>query len=392
MIPHRATHNSAFTVISRFSTWCTFVGCWLVSVNGIAQQVFVAPGVTQVPVNRIQAPGYIPPTPVVRRPWWFTVQTVSGPGAIVPVPRVTRYRPQPFRFPPTASVLAGKPITPPTSTFPSQWASAPPITPSLPITQKPVPTPPSSWQPSIPLPTEKAKTTPPETPPEFSTPAPPTQPTPAQATPPPQGNWATIAVDASNPKPNAMAIVIPPESGGTLAAQPHQKTPQTNPTPAQTVSAPQVPAPTPVATPAASVAWWRCTGVTDGDTITCLDTSGKQQTVRVSDIDAPEMSQSYGRESRNTLADFVFGKSLAISETKRNSNGLLACRISVDGKDVGRAMVVAGAAWVDPQSTSPYLNDQQDAQKSGKGLWSKAAPIPPWEHRKSAEAPWQQAA
>ena len=178
MIPHRATHNSAFTVISRFSTWCTFVGCWLVSVNGIAQQVFVAPGVTQVPVNRIQAPGYIPPTPVVRRPWWFTVQTVSGPGAIVPVPRVTRYRPQPFRFPPTASVLAGKPITPPTSTFPSQWASAPPITPSLPITQKPVPTPPSSWQPSIPLPTEKAKTTPPKTPPEFSTPAPPTQPTP----------------------------------------------------------------------------------------------------------------------------------------------------------------------------------------------------------------------
>jgi len=158
------------------------------------------------------------------------------------------------------------------------------------------------------------------------------------------------------------------------------------------VSAPQVPAPTPVATPAASVAWWRCTGVTDGDTITCLDTSGKQQTVRVSDIDAPEMSQSYGRESRNTLADFVFGKSLAISETKRNSNGIVTCRISVDGKDVGRAMVVAGAAWVDPQSTSPYLNDQQDAQTSGTGLWSEAAPVPPWEHRKSAEAPWQQAA
>ncbi|MBT6918128.1 MAG: hypothetical protein HN985_00255, partial [Planctomycetaceae bacterium] len=238
MMLHAFTHNSAFTAISRFSTWCTFVGCWLVSVNGIAQQVFVAPGVTHVPVNRMQAPGYIPPIPAVRRPWWFTVQTVSGPGAVVPVPRVTRYRPQPFRFPPTAPVLAGKPITPPTSTFPSQWASAPPITPSSPITQKPVPTPPSSWQPSIPLPTEKAKT-----PPELSTTAPP-QPALAQATPPPPpGNWATIAVDASNPQPNAMTIVIPPESGGTLAAQPLQKNPQTNATPAQTVSAPQVPAP-----------------------------------------------------------------------------------------------------------------------------------------------------
>ena len=162
MILHAVTHNAAFTVISRFRTWCAFVGCWLVSVNGIAQQVFVAPGVTQIPVNRIQAPGYIPPPPIVRRPWWFTVQTVSGPGAVVPVPRVTRYQPQPFRFPPAAPVLAGKPITPPTSTFPSQWAAAPPITPSSPITQKTVPAPPSSWQPSIPLPREEVKPTPPK--------------------------------------------------------------------------------------------------------------------------------------------------------------------------------------------------------------------------------------
>ena len=378
-------HNSTFIVISRFRTWCAFVGCWLVSVNGIAQQVFIAPGVTQVPVNRIQAPGYISPAPVVRRPWYFTVQTVSGPGAVVPVPRVTRYRPQPFRFPPAAPVLAGKPITPPTSTFPSQWAAAPPITPASPITQKPVPAPPSSWQPSIPLPPEKAKLTPPQ----LNTFTPPTQPTPAQTTPPPLGNWATIAVDTSNPQPNAMAITIPPESGGTLAAQPHHNTPQKIPTPAQTVSTPQAPAP--VATPAASVAWWRCTGVTDGDTITCLDTAGQQQKVRVADIDAPELSQSYGRESRNILADFVFGKSLSVIEIGRNSNGLVMCRISVDGKDVGRAMVVAGAAWVDPRSTSPYMNDQQDAQKSSKGLWSDPASIPPWEHRKSAEAPWQQA-
>jgi hypothetical protein len=270
MISHTAMYNSASTVISRFRTWCTFVGCWLVSVNGIAQQVFVAPVVRPVPVNRIQAPGYIPPPPVVRRPWWFTVQTVSGPGAVFPVPRVTRYQPQPFRFPPAAPVLAGKPITPPTSTFPSQWAAAPPITLSSPRAQKAVPTPPSSWRPSIPLPLEEAKPTPPT--PQTFTP----QPTPAQTTPPPPlGNWATIAVDTSNPQPNAMAITIPPESGGTLAAQPHHNTPQKIPTPAQTVSTPQTPAP--VTTPTASAALWRCTGVTDGDTITCLNTAGQQK-------------------------------------------------------------------------------------------------------------------
>jgi endonuclease YncB( thermonuclease family) len=189
-----------------------------------------------------------------------------------------------------------------------------------------------------------------------------------------------------------MAITIPPESGGTLAAHPHHhNAPRKTPMPAQTVSSPQIQAPVPVTTPAATVAWWRCTGVTDGDTITCLDAAGQQQKVRVSDIDAPELSQPYGRESRNILADLVFGKSLAIIETGSNSNEFVTCRISVGGKDVARAMIAGGAAWVDPQSTSSYINDQQDAQKSGKGLWSDPASIPPWEHRRSAEAPWQQA-
>ena len=90
----------------------------------MAQQ-YVVPVVQQpirVPVNRIQAPGYAPPPPVVRRPWWFTVQTVSGPGAVVPIARVTNYRPQPFRFPANASVLAGKPILPPEGTPPAWLA------------------------------------------------------------------------------------------------------------------------------------------------------------------------------------------------------------------------------------------------------------------------------
>ena len=111
-----------------------------------------------------------------------------------------------------------------------------------------------------------------------------------------------------------------------------------------------------------------------------------------------------GRNLGRRVADFAETMAVAAKDSlgfhaptirsacalKRGSR-LVMCRISVDGKDVGRAMVVAGAAWVDPRSTSPYMNDQQDAQKSGKGLWSDPASIPPWEHRKSAEAPWQQA-
>ena len=358
--------------------------CSLISTTASAQQVILAPGTAHVPVNRIQAPGYIPPPPVVRRPWWFTVQTVSGPGAVMPVPRVTHYRPQVFRFPAQASVLAGKPITPPTSTFPSQWASAPPITPSAPVAQKHELAPSSSWAPSVGSPPPQPRQEPQKPP---VAPAPPTQAAPSLATqPPPSGNWATIAIDASEPQPNALAVTIPAEPGNLLAAQPQQNVPPKTTASTQPVSIHPPPA------PSASVTWWRCIGVTDGDTFTCLDTAGKQQKVRISEIDAPELGQPYGRNARDTLAELVFGKSLAVIPMRSTTDGLVICKVSVDGKDIGREMVVAGAAWTEPQSESPLIKDQEDAQNGKRGLWSEASPTPPWEFRKAASAPWQQAA
>ena len=218
----------------------------------------------------------------------------------MPVPRVTHYRPQPFRFPAAALVLAGKPITPPTSTFPSQWASAPSITPSTPVTKKSELAPPPSWAPSVGSPPQQP-THEPQRP--QASPAPP-PPTPSLATkPPPSGNWATIAVDASNPQANAVAVTIPAEPGTLLAAEPQQNGPQKIATSAQPVSIPQTPTATPAPTPTASVAWWRCIGVTDGDTFTCLDTAGKQQKVKVSEIDALNlvnlMDVTHGTRSQN---------------------------------------------------------------------------------------------
>ena len=364
-----------------------FFCCSLVGTTSFAQQVIIQPGVTHVPVSRIQAPGYIPSPPIIRRPWWFTVQTVSGPGAVMPIARVTHYHPKPFRFPAAAPVLAGKPITPPTSTFPSQWASAPTITPSAPVAHKTELTPPSSWTPSVSLPPPQTRHEP-QTPP-----APPTHTAPSLATqPPPSGNWATIAIDASKPQANAVAVTIPAESGTLLTAQPQQNAPQKITTSAQQVSIPQTPAVATVSSPAASVTWWRCIGITDGDTFTCLDTAGKQKKVRVSEIDAPELGQPYGRTARDTLADLIFGKSLAIVPIRSTSDGLVVCKVSVNGKDLGHEMVVAGLAWPEPQSESQLTKDQHDAQEARCGLWSEVSPTPPWEFRKAAMEPWQQAA
>lgn len=385
MIKIISKNTSAISEAGRCRDWFIYFCCSLISTTAFAQQVILLPGTAHVPVNRIQAPGYIPPPPTVRRPWWFTVQTVAGPGAVMPVPRVTHYRPQVFRFPAQASVLAGKPITPPTSTFPSQWASAPPITPSAPVAQKTELAPPSSWAPSVGSPPPQTRQEPQK---PLPPPAPLKQASPSLATqPPPSGNWATIAIDASEPQSNALAVTIPAEPDSLLAAQPQQNAPQKVTASAQPVSIPQPPA-----APTASVSWWRCIGVTDGDTFTCLDTAGKQQKVRVFAIDAPELGQPYGRDARDTLAELVFGKSLAVVPISSTADGLVICKVSVDGKDIGREMVVAGAAWTLPQSESSLTKDQQDAQSGKRGLWSGASPTPPWEYRKAAVTPWQQAA
>ncbi len=382
----------AIPVASRYLKWFAYCYFSLVSSTSFAQQVIIAPGVTPVPVNRIQAPGYIPPPPIVRRPWWFTVQTVSGPGAVMPIPRVTHYRPQPFRFPAAAPVLAGKPITPPTSTFPSQWASAPPITPSAPVAPKTELASPPSWAPGVRSPPQQP-THEPQKPQASPPPPPPPQAAPSLATqPPPSGNWATIAVDASKPQANAVAVTIPAEPGTLLAGEPQQNAPQQTTTSAHPVSTPQTPASTPAPTPAAPVAWWRCIGVTDGDTFTCLDTAGKQQKVQISEIDAPELGQPYGRDARDMLAEFIFGKSLAVVPISSTSDGIVVCKVSVNGKDIGREMVVAGAAWSEPASETPLIKDQQDAKEARRGLWSEASPTPPWEFRKATVEPWQQAA
>lgn len=41
-------------------------------------------------------------------------------------------------------------------------------------------------------------------------------------------------------------------------------------------------------------------GITDGDTLTLLDPSNQQLTIRLAEIDAPERSQPWGRQAQQT--------------------------------------------------------------------------------------------
>lgn len=122
----------------------------------------------------------------------------------------------------------------------------------------------------------------------------------------------------------------------------------------------------------------------DGDTVKIKD-ANREFKLRITDIDAPELNQTYGKKSRRAIMQLcqnaqvqlqIFG----IDKYQRNL-GKLQC----NQQDVSVFMVKNGHAWFNNR----YSNDgnlaflQQTAQQSHAGLWNNKKPTPPWQWRKN---------
>ena len=54
--------------------------------------------------------------------------------------------------------------------------------------------------------------------------------------------------------------------------------------------------------------------ITDGDTLTVLDTDKIQHKIRLSGIDAPEKSQAFGTKAKEALAEKVHEKTVRVGD------------------------------------------------------------------------------
>lgn len=157
-------------------------------------------------------------------------------------------------------------------------------------------------------------------------------------------------------------------------------------TPAQPVSSQPPPPSSSAAGRSGSPRLWRVVGVNDGDTLTCLDESNQQQKVRLAEIDAPELSQDFGKVSREALATMVFGKTVEVVDDGKDRYGRWIGHLTVNGVDVNRQMIATGNAW----HYAAYSHDdslaalQSQAQAQKVGLWAQPSPQPPWEYRANA--------
>jgi endonuclease YncB( thermonuclease family) len=132
-------------------------------------------------------------------------------------------------------------------------------------------------------------------------------------------------------------------------------------------------------------------GVTDGDTITVLDSTQTQYKIRLAGIDAPEKKQAFGQASKKSLSDLVFDKVVSVEYQKEDRYGRIVGKVIVKGLDANLEQVKRGMAWFYKKYQNELVQDDrldylhaQEAAEAGKlGLWADNEVIAPWDFRRA---------
>ena len=129
--------------------------------------------------------------------------------------------------------------------------------------------------------------------------------------------------------------------------------------------------------------------VSDGDSITVLDSGNRQHKIRLMGIDAPEKGQPFGNASRESLASMVAGRNVIVQWHKRDRYGRLVGQVFADSHDVGLVQIERSMAWnykqyareQQPSDAQAYAGAEVEARAARRGLWADPRPVPPLEWR-----------
>lgn len=126
-------------------------------------------------------------------------------------------------------------------------------------------------------------------------------------------------------------------------------------------------------------------GVSDGDTLTVLDSGNRQYKIRLSAIDAPEKNQPFGMRSKQALSNLCFDKEAKVTPLKADRYGRTVADVDCGGRNVNEEQIRAGMAWVNRKYAKGYgdlYRLEDEARVERRGLWGDLEPMPPWEWRR----------
>ena len=111
---------------------------------------------------------------------------------------------------------------------------------------------------------------------------------------------------------------------------------------------------------------------------------GAPLTVRLRDIDAPEICQAWGVEARQALEELALNKLATLAPRSRDRQGRTVGTLRVAGLDVGRHLVENGHAWSvrTRYDRGPLVKQERMAKALSRGLHGQIGAQPPWEFRR----------
>jgi len=135
--------------------------------------------------------------------------------------------------------------------------------------------------------------------------------------------------------------------------------------------------------------------VHDGDTFTLSHAGGSEQ-VRLQGIDAPELAQAWGTESRLTLQALALNKPVSVAYDQRDRYGrVLGHVFNATCEHLNLRLLRGGMAWYYrayacdlPASLRSQFNQTElGARQQRLGLWQQPSPMAPWVFRNGEDPP-----
>ncbi|HSI38536.1 MAG TPA: thermonuclease family protein [Methylotenera sp.] len=126
--------------------------------------------------------------------------------------------------------------------------------------------------------------------------------------------------------------------------------------------------------------------VYDGDTVKLrpiqLNTQSGELKLRLTDIDAPERNQAYGKQSRRALNKLCKGNNIKVNvqllgiDKYNRYLGKLQCNHT----DASVYLAEHGLAWHNTKysNNTRIANAASKARQQRLGLWKSKNPLPPW--------------
>lgn len=139
----------------------------------------------------------------------------------------------------------------------------------------------------------------------------------------------------------------------------------------------------------------RAVHVMDGDTLRLRTDRGRDHTIRLASVDAPEVGreprrpgQPYSQAARRALEQLVDNRRLSADCYEQDAYGRDICDLRLpDGRSVNRELVRTGMVWANMEKRGLFLRDpiirelEDKARAARQGLWRDRSPVAPWQWR-----------